>query len=57
VRGDDGKEYRLTYRWGRVEDLRDEDLEGWTVSSKLPMRFAWITIGHFFVLARTKHAA
>jgi hypothetical protein len=55
--GDDGKDYRLTYRWGRAKDLSAKDLEGWTVSSKLPMKFVWMTIGTFFVLARPRHAA
>ena len=55
--GDATKDYRLTYRWGRSKDLSDKDLDGWMVTSKLPMRFAWMTIGNFFVLARARHAA
>jgi hypothetical protein len=57
VPGAEEKDYRLTYRWGRISSLSYKDLEGWAVIFKLPMRLAWITIGHFFVLARAKHAA
>jgi hypothetical protein len=57
IRGDDEKEYRLTYRWGRFNDPSDKDLEGWVLIAQLPMRFAWMTIGNFFVLARPRHAA
>jgi hypothetical protein len=51
-------EQRLTYLYGRRREESDAVFHGWRVSTVLPMRAFWITIGYFYVLQREqKHAA
>ena len=47
-------EQRLTYFYGRRRDDSDPFFQGWRVSSVLPMRALWITIGYFYLLRRAQ---
>jgi len=55
--GNDKQEYQLTYCFGGARSADDKIFQSWTVMSRLPMKFAWITIGYFYVLGRPRNAA
>jgi hypothetical protein len=51
-------EQKLTYFYGGRREESDAVFHGWRVSTVLPMRAFWITIGYFYVLQRDQqHAA
>ena len=47
------EDYRLVYRLGRLRAASAVADAGWTLDAIVPMRAAWIPIGHFYLLKKT----
>ena len=55
---DDGapQQHQLNYFYGRQRHSIGDDTNGGKITSVLPMKLAWFTIGYFYVLTQTKNA-